>query len=103
MPDTLLLDEPFVVQPVQAIDAPFMWIESIHINTPAPDREGDVSIAYYPMDANGVVYKTDPYGATLVRTISTNTLFADIQTVPELATAFAAILAAVKPLEAVKG
>ncbi len=90
------------IPPAPAVQAQYMWISSILIRTPSPQQEGSVALEYFPMTADQEVIARDPDNESLMKTLTTETLFSDIQQVPELAQAFGAILAAVKPLEAFK-
>ena len=85
-----------------AVVADLMWIQRIVIDCAGPLAEGSLTIEYVPMSAAGVLVHTGPNGEDYMRSVSTRTLYADKDMVPELAVAFAAFLSAVKPMEAFK-
>lgn len=91
-----------VIPPREAVVAELMWITSIVISCPGPDQEASLRMEYVPMTEDGRLVMADLEGNSLVRQVHTPTLYEDITKVPELAQAFGAILAAVKPMEAYK-
>lgn len=80
--------------------APVMWINQILIRCPGPEYEGSVVMEYVPMTEDKKVVARGPNGEDLTKTIRVDELYKDMAQCPELYTAFMAILAAVKPLEA---
>lgn len=95
-----LRESEVVTVPAQAaVIADLKWIRAITIVCPSPDTEGRVNIEYVPMTAGGVLIERDADGNSTTRTAGTNTLYADKDSVPELAAAFAAVLACIGPLE----
>lgn len=80
--------------------ADLKWIKAITIVCPSPTEEGRVAIEYVPMTRQGVLVEKDDAGNSTTRTVGTATLYADKDSVPELAAAFAAFLACIGPMEA---
>jgi len=76
-----------------------MWIASIQISTPSPLAEGWIEIRYFPMNSEGEVVRADSQVDSLEKVLRLDSLFAAAQQVPELAQAYVAFLAAVKPVE----
>lgn len=95
-------EERAVIPPRPAVVADLMWIKSIVIDCPGPQYEASLRMEYVPMTDDGRLVEIGPGGESLLRQVGTQSLYADIQKVPELAAAFSAILAAVKPMEAFK-
>lgn len=91
--------ERVVLAPREGVLADLKWIRAITIVCPSPTQEGRVSIEYLPMTRNGVLIEKDDAGRDTTRTVGTDTLYADKDSVPELATAFAAFLACIGPME----
>jgi hypothetical protein len=92
-------NERVTLAPRSAVLADLKWIRAITIVCPSPTEEGRVSIEYLPMTRNGVLVEKDDAGQTTTRTVGTESLYADKDSVPELATAFAAFLACIEPME----
>lgn len=80
--------------------APVMWINQILIRCPGPDYEGSIVMEYVPMTEDKKIVSRGPNSEDLTKTIRVDELYADMAQCPELYTAFMAILATVKPLEA---
>ncbi len=89
-----------VIPPKQEVVASLMWITQMIIRSPGPDYEGSVVIEYVPMTSDKKIVARGTNGEDLTKSIKVDELYKDMQSCPELATAFGAILAAVKPLEA---
>lgn len=78
-----------------------LWIRQIIIQTPSPLAEGSVRVEYGPWSGD---MTKDPIwrnsaGEDIVKVISLSDMYATLALVPELNTAFNAILDAVKPVE----
>jgi hypothetical protein len=95
-------EERAVIPPRAAVVADLMWIRSIVIDCPGPTYEASLRMEYVPMTEDGRLVEVGPNGESLLRQVGTETLYADINELTELAQAFGAILAAVKPMEALK-
>lgn len=98
-PFPLREDETVTIPARPAVIADLKWIRAITIVCPSPEQEGRVSVEYVPMTRDGVLIERDTVGNTTTRTVGTETLYADKDSVPELAAAFAAVLACIGPLE----
>ncbi len=95
-----LRDEEKVTLPARAeVVADLKWIKAITIVCPSPAEEGRVQIEYVPMTRDGVLIERDGDGISTTRTVGTHTLYADKDSVPELAAAFNAFLACIGPME----
>lgn len=92
-------DERVTLAPRSQVVADLKWIRAITIVCPSPNVEGRVSIEYVPMTRAGVLIQKDDAGQDTTRTVGTASLYADKDAVPELATAFAAFLACIGPME----
>lgn len=96
-----LKQEDVAVIPTKSeVVAPVMWINQILIRCPGPEYEGSVVMEYVPMTEDKKIVARGPNGEDLTKTIRVDELYKDMAQCPELYTAFMAILAAVKPLEA---
>lgn len=89
-----------VIPPKAEVTASLMWITQIVVRCPSPDHEGSVVMEYVPMTTDKKLVTRGPNGEDLTKSIRVDELYADMQACPELAAAFAAILASVKPVEA---
>lgn len=98
-PLPLKADEIVTLPAREPVLADLKWIKAITIVCPSPTEEGRVQIEYVPMSREGVLVEKDDAGKSTVRTVGTNTLYADKEKVPELAAAFAAFLACIGPME----
>lgn len=76
-----------------------MWIASISIDTPHPVVEGTIEIRYFPMNEVGEVVRVDTDGKSLEKVMRLTNLFTAAGQIPQLAQAYGAFLAAVKPVE----
>jgi hypothetical protein len=90
----LFLDDPVVVPASPEKEFPIAWIRSLQIIAHDPNAEGAISLEILPMSVDRELHFPS------VINLKTDTLYAAMSEVPELQTAFAAILAAVKPLQA---
>ena len=90
----LLFDEPIVAPPQPPKVYPIVWIRNLQIQAHDPTGEGKLYLEIIPMAEDRELL----YSRTIE--IKTDTLYQAMQEVPELAQAFGAILAAVKPLKA---
>ena len=97
MPIELLDADKLVVPPTPEVVAPLMWIESMSMNFPGPTQEGSLNMRYYPMTVDQKVIRNVD-GVDQGKSFNSNTLYADMADCPELATAFAAVIAAVPAL-----
>lgn len=88
------LDEVVVSPPVVEKTYPYLWIYNLIIHAPSP-AGARVTLEYYPMAADGELYVQGG-----VRKIETNDFFTALQEVPEVATAYQAVMASVLPLKA---
>lgn len=88
------------VPAVPEVVASLMHPETIIIKMPHVSEGGSLVIEYYPKTEAGQILRRDAHGADLVRRMSTDTLFDDLAHVPEMAAAFAAVRAAMKPFQA---
>jgi hypothetical protein len=96
-----LKQEDIAVIPLkEEVTASLMWITQIVVRCPGPDHEGSVVMEYVPMTADKKIVARGPNGEDLTKSIRVDELYADMQACPELAAAFTAILACVKPVEA---
>lgn len=95
----ILLDERDAkeIPAVPAKTADVMWIQTIVIRAPSPTSEASIALEFVPMTRDGELVCRDAEGNDTAKRLETPTLFADMQQIPELAAAFAAIMAAVKP------
>lgn len=78
-----------------------LWIRQILIQTPSPLAEGQVRLDYGPWSGNmqdDAVWRNDK-GEDMTKYITLNELYATLSQIPELNTAFNAILDAVKPIQ----
>lgn len=92
----LSLDTPVTRQAVAETVYDSMWIYSVSVLAPDPSMQsGRIVIEYYPMVSGTGELKTDA-----LQRISTDQLWPLVGTVPEVAQALGAILAAIKPIEA---
>ena len=90
----LLFDEPIVAPPQPPKVYPIVWIRNLQIQAHDPTGEGKLYLEIIPMAEDRELL----YSGTIE--IKSDTLYQAMQAVPELAQAFGAILAAVKPLKA---
>ena len=90
----LLFDEPIVAPPAPQKVFPIVWIRNLQIQAHDPMGEGKLYLEIIPMAEDRELL----YSGTIE--IKSDTLYQAMQEVPELAQAFAAILAAVKPTKA---
>jgi hypothetical protein len=90
----LFFDEPIVAPPTPQKTYPIVWIRNLQINAHDPNSEGQLYLEIVPMAADRELL----YSGTIE--LKTDTLYQAMSEVPELAQAFGAILAAVKPLKA---
>jgi hypothetical protein len=89
----LFLDQPVIVEPTPAKTYPIVWIYNLTIRAHDPTGEGSLTLELLPMSEDRELYF--PSAVQL----STDELYRAIEEVPELAQAFGAILAAVKPFQ----
>lgn len=78
-----------------------LWIKQILIHTPSPLSEGHVRLEYGPWSGDptqDAVWRNDK-GEDMTKYIYLNDLFATLSQIPELNTAFNAIVNAVKPIQ----
>lgn len=97
MPIELLDSDKLTVPASPEVVAPLMWIESMSMNFPGPDQEASLNMRYYPMTADKKVIR-NVNGVDQGKSFNSSTLYADMNDCPELATAFAAVIAAVPAL-----
>lgn len=97
MPIELLDTDKLTVPASPEVVAPLMWIESMSMNFPGPDQEASLNMRYYPMTADKKVIR-NVNGVDQGKSFNSNTLYADMNDCPELATAFSAVIAAVPAL-----
>lgn len=97
MPIELLDSDKLVVPPTPEIVAPLMWIESMSMNFPGPDKEASLNMRYYPMTADKTVVR-NVNGVDQGKNFNSSTLYADMNDCPELAAAFNAVITAVPAL-----
>ena len=90
----LLFDEPIVAPPAPQKVYPIVWIRNLQIQAHDPTGEGKLYLEIVPMAEDRELL----YSGTIE--VKTDTLYQAMSEVPELAQAFAAILAAVKPTKA---
>ena len=90
----LLFDQPIVAPPKEPKVYPIVWIRNLQIQAHDPTGEGKLYLEIVPMAEDRELL----YSGTIE--IKTDTLYQAMNEVPELAQAFGAILAAVKPLKA---
>ena len=90
----LLFDQPIVAPPKEPKVYPIVWIRNLQIQAHDPMGEGKLYLEIVPMAEDRELL----YSGTIE--IKTDTLYQAMNEVPELAQAFGAILAAVKPLKA---
>ncbi|MFO0452105.1 MAG: hypothetical protein ACK52I_26215 [Pseudomonadota bacterium] len=90
----LLFDEPIVAPPTPQKTYPIVWIRNLQINAHDPNSEGQLYLEIVPMSQDRELL----YSGTIE--LKTAELYRAMQEVPELANAFGAILAAVKPTQA---
>ena len=90
----LLFDEPIVAPPTPPKVFPIVWIRNLQIQAHNPGAEGNLYLEIVPMSEDRELL----YSAT--QELRTDELYRAMTEVPELAQAFGAILAAVKPLKA---
>jgi hypothetical protein len=90
----LFLDQPIVVPATPEREFPIAWIRSLQITAHDPNSEGAISLEILPMSVGRELHFPSAIN------LQTDTLYAAMEDVPELQAAFAAILAAVKPLQA---
>lgn len=78
-----------------------LWIRQIIIQTPSPLAEGSVRLEYgaWSGDMQQDAIWRNANGDDIAKTISLSDMYATLASVPELNTAFNAILDAVKPIE----
>jgi hypothetical protein len=91
----LLLDEPVNVPAAPAKTFSILWIRSLQITAPDPNGEGSLYLETLPMSTSKELFWGN--GPSELRV---NELYRAMQEVPELASAFAAILQAVGPVKA---
>lgn len=89
----LFFDEPIVAPPTPQKTYPIVWIRNLQINAHDPNGEGQLYLEIVPMSTE----KELLYSGTIE--LKTGELYRAMAEVPELAQAFGAILAAVKPLQ----
>jgi hypothetical protein len=90
----LFFDEPIVAPPQPPKVFPIVWIRNLQINAHDPSGEGQLYLEIVPMSQDRELL----YSGTIE--LTTGELYRAMNEVPELAQAFGAILAAVKPLKA---
>jgi len=103
----ITLDTPVVKEAIASKNFPIMWIYNLLFHCPSPTVTqetgiegedpilvGRLMLEAFPMADDGELHTDGKI------TIDTNELYAVIANVPEAATAFTAILAAVKPVQA---
>lgn len=90
----LFFDEPIVAPPQPQKTFPIVWIRNLQIQAHDPGNEGSLYLEIVPMAADRELL----YSGTIE--LKTAELYRAMTEVPELAQAFGAILAAVKPLKA---
>lgn len=93
------LREAVIVPAKTEVVASLKWLTSIAITTPAPGKPGVLVIEYRPMTDTGEIVYTDASGQDTRKVIHISDLYVLKDTVPELAVAFGAVLAAVNPVE----
>jgi hypothetical protein len=94
MPIELLEKDVLTIPPAPQVVAPLMWIDSMNFHFAGPTAEGNMSLRYYPMTAEGKVIRTVD-GVDQSKNIYTNTFYADKDACPELDAAFQAVIVAV--------
>ena len=105
----LLPEDVVVIPEIPAIPAetyPLMWISEILIRTHGPEDigigSGYACIQYYPMTQDGVVRRTDTSGKSLMKSIETGNLYADMGLIPSLQSAFSNVLDSIIPVQRLK-
>lgn len=89
---TIITIEPIEREAVTAKTFDRMWLTSLVVLKPSPQTEGKVVIEWQPMSLDGELFPQ-------TNRIECDTLFAAIAAVPEIATAFNAVMQAVIPLK----
>jgi hypothetical protein len=89
----LFFDEPVIAPPKEPKAYPIVWIRNLQINAHDPNGEGQLYLEIFPMAEDRELL----YSGTIE--LKTVELYRAMNEVPELAQAFGAILAAVKPLK----
>lgn len=97
------LNSPLVIPARAAKVATLRWIKSIAITCPNPQSEGRIVVEFVPMLESGEIIEKNDAGESLVGVIQTDSLFADLASVPELQAAMTAILAAIPAVENAQG
>lgn len=101
MPLELTDDEKVIIPPREAVTAIYKWITSLSITAPTALGEASLQMQYVPWAGTGSeITARGPNLEDLTKTIRIEALYAAMEEVPELKTAFGAILAAVQPTEA---
>ena len=91
----LFFDQPVIEPPKPEKIYPVIWIRNLHIMAHNPNGEGTINVELVPMSADR---EFGPNNTAIH--IGTNELYRAMEEVPEVAQAFTAILASVKPLKA---
>lgn len=99
----LPMQHPLVIPPRGPKVATLRWIKSIAITCPNPQAEGRIVVEFVPMTDGGELIETNDAGESVVGVIQTNSLFADLQRIPELQAAMSAILTAIPAVETSQG
>lgn len=94
---TIPLKEAEVVNlpPTDAVVADKVWISSITINTPSPQREGSILLSYFPWvgDRSKEPVRALPNGTSTERFVQINQMYRALSECPELKFVFDTILA----------
>ena len=100
MPLELSDDEKVNIPAREAVIALYKWITALSIAAPSALGEASLVMQYVPWSGPGnEITARGPHLEDLTRTIRIDALYAAMEEVPELKTAFGAILAAVGPTE----